>query len=74
MAFLSTPGMARLYSGVTNSTPSEVSISRLSWVTAGGRRLPQVVVVVRQAADIDDVEAHVGRRETAERLCEIGVV
>ena len=36
MAFLSTPGIERLYSGVTKSTPSAASISRLSRVTAAG--------------------------------------
>ncbi len=36
MAFLSTPGIERLYSGVTISTPSAASISRLRRVTAAG--------------------------------------
>ena len=36
MAFLSTPGIERLYSGVTISTPSAASISPFRRVTAAG--------------------------------------
>ena len=36
MAFFSTPGIERLYSGVRISTPSAASISPFSRVTAGG--------------------------------------
>ena len=36
MAFLSTPGIERLYSGVTISTPSAASIWPLMRVTAAG--------------------------------------
>src|SRR5256885_12964815 len=36
MAFFSTPGTERLYSGVTNSTASAAAMRRLNSVTTGG--------------------------------------
>jgi hypothetical protein len=36
IAFFSTPGTERLYSGVTNSTASTLAIASLNLATAGG--------------------------------------
>ena len=69
MAFLSTPGTERLYSGVTKSTASAAA-HPVAERAPGRRRVGvQVFVVERQIADLDDVEfAAVGAASAARAL------
>jgi hypothetical protein len=58
MAFFSTPGIERLYSGVTNSRPCAAAIS--SSGATGGRLVAVVVLVVqRQVVDAQVFEGEV---------------
>ena len=64
MAFLSTPGTERLYSGVTNNKPCAAAISALSRLT--GALVGIIVLIVeRQVADLRMLEREVGRASFA---------
>ena len=54
--FFNTPGIEKLYSGVTSSTASAARICALSAITAVGSRRPHVVVVQGMAADVRDLD------------------
>ena len=67
IAFFSTPGTERLYSGVMNRTASAAAICCLNAAEgAGGLRLV-VLVEERQLADLDDLELERWRRDRRQR-------
>ena len=67
IAFLRTPGIERLYSGVANSTASARLIRFLKVHPGRGRSGLVVLIVERQFADLDDLYLHRGRRQHVER-------
>ena len=73
IAFFSTPGTERLYSGVTNSTASAPAIFSLNATDAGGGFGVVVLVVERQLADLDDLERERRRRHGGERFGHLAV-
>ena len=68
MAFLSTAGIERLCSGVTNSRASEASTSALKRATCVRHRLLEILVVHRQIVDLDEVGLEGAAAEPGERL------
>ena len=68
MAFFSTPGIERLYSGVTNSTPFDFcSFSRNASQSAGGVGF-QILVEEGNAFERRHVELQRSRRQLCQRI------
>ena len=73
MAFLSTAGIERLCSGVTNRRASEASISALKRATGAGTGCFVVLVVHRQVVDLDEFGLEGVGTELGQRLRQLAV-
>ena len=73
MAFLSTAGIERLCSGVTNSRASERLDLGLHPRDRGGHGLLIVLVVDRQVVDLDEFGLEFVAAEVGERLRQLAI-